>query len=298
MKTSLLKRLWEISEEYNLEIVKDDIVEDMTRSLINALSKKYNNKIVLLVDEYDHPLLKHIDDEDTAKSILNVVKSFYHVIKSNSGKFKNIFVTGITKFSKASLFSGLNNLQDITLDSRYANLLGYTPDEIDSYFGEFIKVIAEQRNQTYDEMICLMRSWYNGYRFSDESLKVYNPFSILYFLDHKKLENYWFATGTPSFLISLIKKYQFPIQDLSGSQLNILDMGSFEIGKLPIIPIFFQAGYLTIIDYNPDTQNYTLDYPNREVEASFLSYFLNDTASVPIASLRNYVFGMKIDSRG
>ena len=292
LKISLVNRLMEIAEEYNLEITKDHIVEDMARSLINALVKKYE-KVVLLVDEYDHPLLKHIDNEEVARSILEVLKGFYHVIKSNSGKFKNIFVTGITKFSKASLFSGLNNLQDISLDSRYGTLLGYTQEEIHYYFGDFIKKIAERHNQSYDALIELMRSWYNGYKFSGKSAKVYNPFSILYFLDKGELENFWFATGTPSFLITLIKKYKYPIQNLSGSLLNILDLGTFDIGNLPLIPIFFQAGYLTIKDYNPDNQNYILDYPNKEVESSFLSYFLDQTAGVPIASVKNYVFNLQ-----
>jgi len=292
LKISLVNRLMEIAEEYDLEISKNPIVEDMTRSLINALIKKYD-KVVLLVDEYDHPLLKHIDNEEVARSVLEVLKGFYHVIKSNSGKFKNIFVTGITKFSKASLFSGLNNLQDISLDNRYGTILGYTSEEINSYFSDFIKHIAEKRNQSYGELIDLMRSWYNGYQFGGKSVKVYNPFSILYFLDKEELENYWFATGTPSFLLTLIKKYQYPIQDLSGSLLNILDLGTFDIGKLPLVPIFFQAGYLTIKDYNPATQNYTLEYPNHEVESAFLSYFLNETTAIPIASVKNYVFSLQ-----
>ncbi len=289
LKTSLLKRLSEIAEECDVEVEKEDIIEDMTRGLIKELSKKYTN-IVLLVDEYDHPLLKHIDDPETAKSILEVLKSFYHVIKSSSGKFKSIFVTGVTKFSKASLFSGLNNLQDITLDHRYASLLGYTAEELDHYFENYIDYFAEKSCQSYDDALDNMRSWYNGYQFSIKAAKVYNPFSVLYFLDKGELENYWFETGTPSFLVNLIKTYQYPVQNLSGAQLNTLDMGTFEIGKLPIVPIFFQSGYLTITDYDPNTKNYTLDYPNREVEASFLSYFLNDTTSIPIASVTNYVF--------
>ncbi len=261
LKVSLSNRIDKIARGYSIEVGSGTTIEDKLSDLLDGLHQHYG-KVVVLIDEYDYPLLRHIDNPIIAHAVLEVLKSFFIVVKSLSGKFKFIFVTGVTKFSKTSLFSGLNNLIDITMDPQYSTLLGYTQAELEYYFAENIDTIAYQQDQPQSALQKTIRSWYNGYQFSEKALKVYNPFSVLFFFNSGHFDNYWFNTGTPSFLIELIKRYKYPIQDLQGAQLNELEMNTFEIDELPIVPICFQTGYLTIEAYNPDTNNYVLDYPN------------------------------------
>lgn len=288
-RKSIIRRLNEIAQEHGIAIEKTEIIEDIMRPLIKELSER-KGKIVLLVDEYDYPLLKHIHDAERAKNMLEVLKSLFSVVKGMSGEFRMIFITGVTKFSKASIFSGLNNLVDITMDPNYAQLLGYTETEIEQYLSSYLHKIEKEHDSSHESLITNIQTWYNGYQFSIDNLKVYNPFSVLYFLNSGRFSNYWFETGTPSFLINLVKKYDYPIQDFECAQLNELEMTSFDVDSIPIIPIFFQTGYLTVKAYDPDTKNYTLDYPNKEVKLSFLTHFLKYTASVSIPLLTSSIF--------
>ena len=185
-----------------------------------------------------------------------------------------IYITGVTKFSKTSIFSGLNNLNDLTTDPRAATLLGYTQKEINAYFDPYIKKQAAYEDLDENEIKQEIKNWYNGYRFSREDIRVYNPFSILYYFEKKELDNYWFASGTPGFLIDLLKNQYEDLENLEEAQLTSASLGTFDIESLPLITILFQTGYLTINTYDPDKKKYTLSYPNEEVRESFKKYLL------------------------
>jgi hypothetical protein len=221
-----------------------------------------------LIDEYDYPLVNNLTNINIAQANRNVLRNFFSVIKSLDEHLRAIFITGVTKFSKASLFSGLNNLSDITMNPEAAMLLGYTKSEIEHYFAEFVAKYCEDKRLSYQEVMKEMEVWYNGYRFSREDKKVYNPFSILHYLKDQYRANYWFTSGTPSFLVNLLKTQYISLASLCNAQISADDLGAFEIDNIPLVPLLFQAGYLTIHDYNSETGRFMLGYPNYEVEES------------------------------
>lgn len=272
LKLSLSWTLMQIAEKYGINIAKAPTPQDKFSTLIEQLAKR--NSVVILVDEYDKPLLDHIQDVKRAETQRNFLKTFYDVLKGMDEYLKAIFVTGVSKFSKTSIFSGINNLNDISLDKEAAQLLGYTQEEIDSYFPDYIAEVTQEQNVQAQEVLHIMRQWYNGYRFSDQEIKVYNPFSILYYLHKKRLANYWFASGTPSFLINLLKNQYQSLQDLHEVEMSTDSLGTFDLTNIPLVPLLFQAGYLTITDYNPTSRKFKLGYPNLEVEESLKKYIV------------------------
>lgn len=266
LKISLSYRLTRIAERYGISIAKAPTVQDKFSTLIEKLAEK--NTVVILVDEYDKPLLDHIKDVKRAEAQRDFLKTFYDVLKGMDAYLKAIFITGVSKFARTSIFSGINNLNDISLDKDAAQLLGYTDEEIQSYFSPYIKELAQEQNAQTKEIFNIMQQWYNGYRFSEGETKVYNPFSILYYLHKKKLANYWFQSGTPSFLINLLQKQYQSLQDIQEAEISPDSLGTFNLEDIPLIPLLFQAGYLTIIDYNAQSGKFKLGYPNLEVEES------------------------------
>ena len=199
-----------------------------------------------------------------------------------------IFLTGVTKFAKTSVFSGLNNLNDITINEKAAALLGYTKEEIEHYFPEFIKEASEKLEISPSKVQEEMQRWYNGYRFSgDVPLYVYNPFSILYFLENNKFWNYWFESGTPSFLIDLIKNQYKSLEDFESIEFSYDSLGTFDIERIPLITLLFQTGYLTIKDYHSDTRRFNVGYPNFEVKESFQKYILAALSNNNVGEIDN-----------
>lgn len=178
----------------------------MFQSLIHALVKKYGEKVVVLIDEYDDPIIKHVTRPEMAARNREVLHDFYKIMKAEDANLRFVFLTGISKFVKTSIFSGLNNLENSSLLPEYSPLLGYTQDELESYFREYISDFTETQSLTVSAALEEIKLWYNGYRFSESEIKVYNPFSSLLFFKHRKLTNYWFETGTPTCLVDLIKK--------------------------------------------------------------------------------------------
>src|SRR5579863_774879 len=201
---SLSWRLREIAREYNIDISAEPTINDQLSSLITQLAQI--NKVVILVDEYDKPILDHISDLEKADIMKKAIASMYDVIKSMDAKIRAIFVTGVTKFAKTSIFSGMNNLNDISFSDQSAQLLGYTQKELIHYFSEHIDAIAQINQRSPADILELIKTWYNGYQFSELPIKVYNPFSTMYYLSKQKLANYWFKSGTPTFLMHLIRK--------------------------------------------------------------------------------------------
>jgi hypothetical protein len=246
--------------------------------LIYKLADKKN--IVILIDEYDKPLIDNIDNLKLAKEFREILQGFYSVIKASDQYVRFVLLTGISKFSKMSIFSGLNNLRDLTMSSGYSTLLGLTQSEIERYFDKYIDVLVEDLGKKREEILENIKKWYNGYRFSEKEHRVYNPFSTLLLFEERKFKNYWFATGTPSFLVKLLKdsKGGYNLENIVDQNYGEAAFGSYELDSLDIVPLLFQSGYLTIKAYQEILDNkylYTLDFPNKEVKDSFNEYVLD-----------------------
>ena len=231
----------------------------MLQNLIIEVSERYNKQVVVLIDEYDKPILDVIEDRKHAEEIRKTLKSFYSVLKALDKYIRFVLVTGVSKFAKVSLFSGLNQLKDISLDKRYGDICGYTQEELENYFKEYLD------NVNIEEV----KEWYNGYNFLGS--KVYNPFDVLLYLDKKEIRSYWYETGTPSFLIKLIKQKEYNIVELEGIKADESLLNKFDVEEIEIEAIMFQSGYLTIKDYKVSENGilFELGFPNKEVRVSF-----------------------------
>ena len=242
--------------------------------LIEKSYEKYRQKVVILVDEYDKLILDNLDQVEIAKEAREVLKDLYTTIKDSDEFIRFAFLTGVSKFAKVSIFSGLNNLEDITLSPDYATICGYTQHDLETTFSEHLRDADMDR----------VREWYNGYSFMGE--KVYNPFDILLFIKNRFMfKNYWFATGTPTFLIKLIAKHNYFIPRLADLRVNSTLIDSFDIEDIHLEPILFQAGYLTIGDTREKRRGgyeYLLVVPNKEIQLSLndvlIDYLTNQVA--------------------
>jgi len=285
LEISLILNLNEIAKAYSVDISEAQLLNDKFVMLIKKLADK--NKVVLLVDEYDKPILDHITDIPKAEAIRTVLSNFYDALKGMDNYMRAIFVTGVTKFAKTSLFSGINNLNDISIKPEADAILGYTYEEINTNFDEYLQQIAVDK--PLPTLLEAMQRWYNGYRFSDKETKVYNPFSVLYYLKDKKLRNYWFQSGTPTFLINLLRQQYNDLSDLKKMELDPDSLVSFQINDIPLVPLLFQAGYLTFVDYNANEDKFILGFPNFEVEASFKKFLvgvLSYSSRITVDTLR------------
>lgn len=253
-----------IVETYDLKELNRDSISGIFSKIIQILHEKYNNKVVVLIDEYDKPILDNITNTEVALQMRDGLRNLYSVIKSSDAHIKFVFITGVSKFSKVNLFSGLNNLEDISLNPNFATICGYTEKEIEIFSDLLIDV---DRNE--------LKRWYNGYNFLGD--KVYNPFDILFFLKNKTFQNYWCETGNPTFLIDLIQKKQYPIPSLEKIKLSSNHLASFDIENITIENLLFQTGYLTIdsFDLLSGSYIYNLKFPNLEVRQTLTDTILN-----------------------
>jgi hypothetical protein len=244
----------------NQVALRGELYSSQFSNLIRDIHQKYQQKVVILIDEYDKPILDAMADISVADKIRDILRGLYGVIKDNDDKIQFAFLTGVTKFAKAGIFSGLNNLNDITFNPNYTTICGYTQTELeDTFAGLFTS-----------EELPEIKAWYNGYTFGGNE-SVYNPFSILNFFDNnKQFGSYWFASGTPSFLIHLFKQRQFYIPDLENAEMSAGDVDSFDFEEIPLLPLLLQTGYLTIKStYRRGiVTRYVLSYPNLEVRQS------------------------------
>jgi len=231
-------------------------------------------KVVLLIDEYDKPLIDNLENLPEAAKIREVLKKFYTVIKAMDRHLRFVFITGISKFSKVGVFSAMNNLTDLTMNARFATALGITELELNTYFQEHITEFAHRENVTFEALLTKVREWYDGFCFVEECAPVYNPFSTLQLFYQQRFSNYWFDSGTPTFLVKLLQEQQYDIEQLDDLHLRELAFSTYELENLSIIPLLFQTGYLTIKGYDPQRRVYTLSYPNTEVKDAFLAHLL------------------------
>lgn len=245
------------------------------KDLIWNVAAKTGQKVVILVDEYDKPLIETIDNEPLQKEYRAVLKAFYGNIKTCDEFIRFVMLTGVSKFSKISLFSDLNNLTDISLDERYADICGITAEEIERYFSDHLEVFAQKEGTDKAAIMEQMRKMYDGYHFSKSASKdMYNPFSVLNALYRCDFENFWFSTGTPTFLIKLLQNGDYNLQDFSSGNILASDLAAKESLSKEPIAMFYQTGYLTIKGYDKEFSSYSLGFPNREVEQSFLNFLL------------------------
>ncbi len=267
LEKSLSKQLYSIAKKYHVIVEKTDSVKDLFDDLIQALATI--NTVVILIDEYDKPILDYVHDPIQANVRRDILRNFYLVIKASDQLIRFAFLTGVTKFSKTSIFSGLNNLEDISLDEEYAMFLGYTNEELNNYFVPYIKVLAQKDVKNSSNIIGELRRYYDGYSFARNSLPVFNPYSVLSCLKKKSWANYWFESGTPTFLIKLLKTGNYSLDRIYQPIMSANELGAFEPSDIKITALLYQAGYLTITNYNKDTKDYTLDFPNHEVASAF-----------------------------
>ena len=263
------------ARKYDLQLTGEN-PQVQFRELIEQLAQ--NEKVVLLIDEYDKPILNNIT-KPWSKEILDALKSFYSVVKACENLERFVFITGVSKFCHVSLFSDLNNLTDITMDARYAEMFGYTQEELEANFGDRIAALTCDTDITaYKAKI---KEWYNGYRFEENAKTVYNPVSLAQFFENGgKFNNYWFSTGTPSFLMELTKQKDFNFEAALKEAVPQVAFNAFEIDNIDPLTLLLQTGYITIkgTEERFGQTWYFLDFPNREVAGAFSAYILNSYA--------------------
>ena len=281
LNSSLTNALNNIARSYGLELRGQFAVEQFS-NLISDLHEHLKEKVVVIVDEYDKPLLSTIEDKELHIAMRNELKGFYSVLKSSDKDLRFVFLTGVSKFSHVSIFSDLNHLVDLTLDPRYSDICGITQEEVEQNFNPEINAILEETGKSRDEYMGNLRRFYNGYRFSEKLLSVYNPFGLLNHFDQcGKFLPYWYETGTPTFLINLIIKQKINIVDLNNMQVGFEDFRKYDIENMEALPLLYQSGYLTISDYDMERNRFILDYPNEEVRSSFARSLIRQYLQVP-----------------
>ena len=264
LEDSLAERVHEVGQNHGIEL-KSSYARDKFRELIITLSSK--GKVVVLVDEYDAPILEYLA-KDIGKAYENrdLLKGFYSVLKDLDTSLELVFLTGVSKFSKIGIFSGLNNLEDLSMHPAYATMLGYTQQELEANFSEEIDIAKDVLKLSREDLLEQLRVWYNGYRFEENAEKVYNPVSINNFFDRNKFENFWFSTGTPTFLVNLLKKEGTSRINLTPFNQN--GFGCLHLHRISLEIVLFQTGFLTIGEKNEDDL-VQLIFPNKEVKDTF-----------------------------
>ena len=276
LKKALNRSLEPLENEYNLKPGNETLSGRFIK-IIQAANKKAGRQAVVLVDEYDKPLLQTIDKPELFDDYRATLKAFYGVLKSEDANLRFSMLTGVTKFSQVSVWSDLNNLNDITMDNRYCGICGITESELKKHFVEEIKILAEKNELYEDECFAKLKQKYDGYHFSKKAEEVYNPFSLLNTFDKQEFNDYWFQTGTPTFLVEEIKRNNYDLRKLiDGVDVDSQRLTEYSVGGTNPIPILVQSGYLTIKGYDSRFDTYHLELPNEEVKYGFLNFLSPD----------------------
>lgn len=258
----------------------DETIDDRFVTLIRKASEKTGQRVVILIDEYDKPLLQSIRNDTLKEEYRDTLKAFYGVMKSMDGYIKFGMLTGVTKFGKVSVFSDLNNLMDISMDRRYADICGVTEGEIHRFLEDGLHQLAQRQGLSYDEACAKLKELYDGYHFVVNSEGIYNPFSLLNTFAKMEFGDYWFETGTPSYLVELLKRTHYNLYDMAHTETNADVLNSIDSASYNPIPVIYQSGYLTIKGYDQEFKMYRLGFPNKEVEEGFVRYLLPFYTSV------------------
>lgn len=244
------------------------------KGIVERASKKTGRNVAILVDEYDKPILQTLHDPQKQENYRNQLKAFYSVLKTQDRYIKFAILTGVTKFGKVSVFSDLNNLNDISMDRRFASICGITESELTTYFKEGIEELARNTGDTVEKTVDKLREYYDGYHFRQDGEGVYNPYSVLNTLDKSEFNFYWFETGTPTFLVDMLKRHHYVLPDLTRERISSDVINSVDSTSTNPIPVIYQSGYLTIKGYDARFRKYLLGFPNKEVEEGFLNFLL------------------------
>lgn len=292
----LSRQLHKMAEANNIRLNPINAPRNLLDDYISALYHKTGKKVVVLIDEYDSPLVNKLHNPDLVSVLRETLREFYRVTKSMDKYLQFVFITGVTNFAKSNMFSGLNHLNNITMDTKYHEICGYTQKELESNFASYIIQLMKKSNKDKIETLALIKKWYNGYQFTVNSHTLYNPFSILLLFDNYSFKNYWYQTGTPGFLVRLIQDTAFP-QPPEFDHLKAMrsDFDTLSVEKPSSIALLFQAGYLTIkrcVDELAEV--YELGYPNHEVKQSFLNSLLTCYSNDKMASSEVYKLAEKI----
>ena len=274
LHAELNKYLIQWEEKYGLD-QRDLAVEERFYFVIKKACEITGRKVVILVDEYDKPMLEAIGNPELQEDYRSTLKAFYGNLKSCDEYIKFAFLTGVTKFGKVSVFSDLNHLTDISLDSRYVDICVISEAELRRNFDEGVAELATANNMTKDECYARLKRDFDGYHFQPDTVGIYNPFSLLSTLASGQFKDYWFETGTPTFLVHQLLKTNFLLEDMTREELTVDTLNSIEIMDENPLPLLFQSGYLTIESYDPEFGTYTLGFPNREVEEGFTKIGIN-----------------------
>ncbi|MDE7347015.1 MAG: ATP-binding protein [Muribaculaceae bacterium] len=266
--------LWSFEQIYGKRSDKQLSVSQRFKNLIQAAYEQTGRPVVILVDEYDKPLLDIQENKELFEKNQRILKSFYGNLKSMDRYIRFAFITGVARFSKVSIFSDLNNLKDISMDNTYADICGWTECELISIFRPGIERLAQKRDEDFDTTLKAMRDYYDGYLFADEGTRLYNPFSVLNALDKIKIDPYWFETGTPTFLARWVRNNGIDPREINGQSATKDELITVGFDEWDPVPLMFQTGYLTIGHYDRISELYDLRFPNREVEIGFFKHLL------------------------
>ena len=244
------------------------------KGVIARAAEKEGRGVVILIDEYDKPILQTLRNQELQEKHRSLLKSFYSVLKTQDRYIRFAFITGVTKFGKVSVFSDLNNLMDISMDSRFISICGITEKELKANFKEGIAELSDATGNTEEETLEELRINYDGYHFKSGSIGIYNPYSVLNTMSKLEYDTYWFETGTPTFLVELLKLHHYELENLTKEQISADVINSVDSMSTNPIPMIYQSGYLTIKGYDERFKKYRLGFPNKEVEEGFLNFLL------------------------
>lgn len=278
LEGAIVQELQKWAKHYKIRLAKIDY-KSQFEELLTKLHRKHG-AVALLIDEYDKPIIDFVEQHEADQAKLNrgVLREFYGVLKDSDHLLELVFITGISKFAKVSLFSHLNNLKDITLAPNYAAVAGYTQTELEFYFDDHLQACQEQLGISREVLLQQMKIWYDGYSW-DGVTEVYNPFGTLNFLFDKVFFNHWFSTGSPDFLIKKMRSLTY--YNVENSVVNNRILDKYDIDNIELIPLLFQTGYLTVKSMDAMTGDMVLDYPNKEVRESMYEFLIDDVAKNP-----------------
>ena len=281
LRNYLFSQVKEAERRYDITPEDIDDLGLRFRRLLSAIHEKTNKQVVVLVDEYDKPLLDFLgtDDPDDAQRLdhnREILRGFFSIFKAADRHLRFVMLTGVTKFSQVTMFSGTNQPDDISLSDRYDTLLGITEKELYTVFAEPIRELADTMGKSEEEMKALLKRRYDGYHFSERLIDVYNPFSLLNVFADMKMRDYWFASGTPTYAVRLLGQTQEDVMTFTQDGYTLDEFINYKADVAKPLPMIFQAGYLTIKDFDPDMETYRLDFPNMEVRRGLITLLAND----------------------
>ncbi len=278
LEESLIAAICRLAQSYDVNVRKTSSVKDLMVDFIEKLSKQ--GQVVVIIDEYDKPIVEHLTNKPLAQQMRDTMRSFYGPFKDLGRYMKFLFITGVSKFFRTSLFSDMNHLLDLTMHQHAATLCGYTQRDIERYFVEHIAHVAAKMTKPVDAIKERMKEMYNGYRFyQNQSELVYNPFSVINFLSSGEFNNYWFQSGQAKFLFDLIKTQHYSVPDIKNIVLSQGDLGKFDVDSISLETLLYQTGYISI--ESSDGKYYKMHFPNNEVRYAFEEGLLSDLLAQP-----------------